>query len=636
MKTKKLFALLALPAMLICYTQQAIGQTSVLGNTLIAPTDFLGWNSNDPLTIRTRFTQPIIFELGGVGPLFERARIHTNGFMGIGITSPVRPLEVSNSSAPIPQLRLTVKFLPNTWTDFETTFAANLRINPTGRKVGINLITGPLDPQNTLEIDAGVPGLTGLRFRQMTGPPSPGPNPGTGVLALNALGDVIYVPAAGVDADWFKVGTTTPPTLFADNIYRLEKVTIGFNAAPSNSKLVVFNLTEEIAANFVTFGNLVPGLPTAVRAEVTGAIGVNFAVRARAFSNEPNAGTGGIFATAEGTGGYNVGVWGIGKNAATNAGAVFLSSGNGPAVVNYGSISEATGNSLINIGVWGEAPPFGFDRAGYFDGIVETNEFYIPSDDILKQNVQPIEDATGTLIQLNPVTFNFDTAGFPMNLPGNNQFGLLAQELEQVLPELVRNSLYAGRLDSAGNQVKPLVEYKSSNYIGLISILIKGFQEQQVLIDSIGEQLALCCPQGPVTICHNGNTMVVSQQALPAHLNHGDQLGPCQNNKTGETGNGTAPGELFEPEKEGSWLLQNQPNPFSENTTIHYSVPEGAGSSSIMVFDLQGKLMKTFDLHQKGRGQVTLSGGELYPGMFIYALVIDGQEVATKRMILTD
>jgi hypothetical protein len=38
------------------------------------------------------------------------------------------------------------------------------------------------------------------------------------------------------------------------------------------------------------------------------------------------------------------------------------------------------------------------------------------------------------------------------------------------------------------------------------------------------------CPED-VVICHkNGNTLTVSQNAVPAHLAHGDTLGPCPNN----------------------------------------------------------------------------------------------------------
>ncbi len=34
-------------------------------------------------------------------------------------------------------------------------------------------------------------------------------------------------------------------------------------------------------------------------------------------------------------------------------------------------------------------------------------------------------------------------------------------------------------------------------------------------------------PQNTVTLCHNGNTITVSQNAAQAHLDHGDQLGSC-------------------------------------------------------------------------------------------------------------
>jgi hypothetical protein len=30
-----------------------------------------------------------------------------------------------------------------------------------------------------------------------------------------------------------------------------------------------------------------------------------------------------------------------------------------------------------------------------------------------------------------------------------------------------------------------------------------------------------------VTVCHNGNEIEIALESLPAHLNHGDTLGPC-------------------------------------------------------------------------------------------------------------
>ena len=34
-------------------------------------------------------------------------------------------------------------------------------------------------------------------------------------------------------------------------------------------------------------------------------------------------------------------------------------------------------------------------------------------------------------------------------------------------------------------------------------------------------------PPKKVTICHKGNTLEISENALDAHLGHGDTVGPC-------------------------------------------------------------------------------------------------------------
>jgi len=40
-------------------------------------------------------------------------------------------------------------------------------------------------------------------------------------------------------------------------------------------------------------------------------------------------------------------------------------------------------------------------------------------------------------------------------------------------------------------------------------------------------------------------------------------------------------------------------------------------------------------LNGNGKQPITISGNSLEPGMYLYALVVDGNEVDTKRMILT-
>jgi len=81
-------------------------------------------------------------------------------------------------------------------------------------------------------------------------------------------------------------------------------------------------------------------------------------------------------------------------------------------------------------------------------------------------------------------------------------------------------------------------------------------------------------------------------------------------------------------------LLQNVPNPFGKETTIEYFISGMQQSASIVVMDMSGKQLMAFKAN-RGKGSVTISGEQLLPGMYLYALIIDGQEIETKKMVLT-
>lgn len=68
---------------------------------------------------------------------------------------------------------------------------------------------------------------------------------------------------------------------------------------------------------------------------------------------------------------------------------------------------------------------------------------------------------------------------------------------------------------------------------------------------------------------------------------------------------------------------------------ITYHVPTYAKSAYMYVFNLNGEMLQSYALTQYGHGSVTVSGGTLSAGMYVYSLVVDGQIVDTKQMILT-
>jgi len=80
-------------------------------------------------------------------------------------------------------------------------------------------------------------------------------------------------------------------------------------------------------------------------------------------------------------------------------------------------------------------------------------------------------------------------------------------------------------------------------------------------------------------------------------------------------------------------LEQNNPNPFSANTTIGFVLPE-AGEARLTVFDVTGKVLKMFtNTYPKGRSEIVLSAEELNAqGVMFYELESNGQK-STRKMI---
>ena len=108
-----------------------------------------------------------------------------------------------------------------------------------------------------------------------------------------------------------------------------------------------------------------------------------------------------------------------------------------------------------NVGIGTTAPSYKLDVAGTIRGSNVS-----PSDLRLKQNIQTLENSLAKITQLRGVSFNWQDPAKGVD----PQIGVIAQEVEQVLPELVST-------DEAG--------YKSVAYGKFVSILIEAIKELQ-------------------------------------------------------------------------------------------------------------------------------------------------------------
>jgi hypothetical protein len=207
--------------------------------------------------------------------------------------------------------------------------------------------------------------------------------------------------------------------------------------------------------------------------------------------------------------------------------------------------------------------------------------------------------------------YQYDTEQFPhMGLPQGEQVGLLAQELEQVLPGLVTPVRHPQEIDSLGNVVHEAVDYKAVNYTALIPYLVAGYQAQRSANDALAAQLA-------------------EQQARMDYLE--EALAACCAHPGGADGRmQVGMGELIEGDARS---LSIQPNPFNEQTTLSYTL-ERSGRAQLLVNSADGKQLKALyeAAQEAGQYQYTWNTGDLVPGVYYVTLLLDGEPLVKKAV----
>lgn len=106
------------------------------------------------------------------------------------------------------------------------------------------------------------------------------------------------------------------------------------------------------------------------------------------------------------------------------------------------------------------------------------------SDMKLKKNIRPIEGALDKIMKMQPSLYEFKVGEFgTMELPNGDHYGLIAQDLQKIYPELVIENDFLGE-GREGN-----FKYLGINYQELTPIVIKAIQEQQSVIQNQSQEI---------------------------------------------------------------------------------------------------------------------------------------------------
>ncbi|MGQ0830012.1 MAG: tail fiber domain-containing protein, partial [Bacteroidota bacterium] len=481
--------------------------TNLRSNHTVVPNGTNGVNSSKVLTVDINGDVVLTNSTGLQGPAGPMGPAGVNGAQGpMGPAGPQGPMGLTGTQGPM---------------------------GPAGVN-GVNGAQGPMGPQ-------GVPGPTGPQ-----GPIGPagsisGAHNGTSLSTItpNFVAFGQNVGQAGNPGRLLnnrEVPLNNFNLFFTGNNPGNNLVSIGQNpATPISAKLNVANTTEP-------FGIGVSSINVGINT-TGGTIGVRSLANASGTTNK------GVEATAFGSP-INYGVNGAAIGGSTQSiGGIFTAVGIGSA--NSYGVYAVSQSGTNNFGIYAQAVPATANNfAGYFVGnVLRTGTDNFTSDINLKENIDTVSNAMNIISQLKPKTFDFKISQYPqMGLSSGKQYGLIAQDVETVLPELVGSAIHPEERDSLGNIIHNSVTYKTVNYNAFIAILMKGMQEQQNKIDSLNN--------------------AVAQLANVVNSCCSNTIKTTNNNSNNNQSNTVNVSDVQLADGQSIVLEQNVPNPFAEQTTI--------------------------------------------------------------------
>ena len=233
-----------------------------------------------------------------------------------------------------------------------------------------------------------------------------------------------------------------------------------------------------------------------------------------------------------------------------------------------------------------------------YDNISDKDDGNVSSENIskYKELIHKLENDT-TLTDDEIEIIDRELASLEETLPDSMRYqtkrasvsyGLAADQLKAVYPELVYE-------DQNGNV--------SINYIEMVPLLVQSINELKTDIDELKKE----------------------NSVLKSELSGND---PAVKSRDEVTNIESVDIDILS-------LSQNDPNPFSERTTISLTVPENVNTAAVFFYDMSGKQIDKRIITERGNTQISVTSAEFTEGMYLYSLIADGKVIATRKMILT-
>lgn len=249
--------------------------------------------------------------------------------------------------------------------------------------------------------------------------------------------------------------------------------------------------------------------------------------------------------------------------------------------------------------------------------VYQTSGHYYTSDGRFKTNVNENVKGLEFINKLRPVTYNMDTRKLddfmtqhmPDSIKVKHKMGMdftastavvhsgfIAQEVADAAKQCGFNSSIVHTPENSS-------DLYGVGYQEIVVPLVKAVQELSRTVDSLKKALSSI------------RNSPVNATADPSNIDKGAAIHIELNNL------------------DIAVLNEAAPNPFAEQTTISFYIPEKSAKAQMLFYSGNGVLIKSVDIAKRGSGQIYVFANDLSSGMYTYTLVVDGKVIDTKKMI---
>ncbi|WP_293787487.1 tail fiber domain-containing protein [uncultured Pedobacter sp.] len=133
-------------------------------------------------------------------------------------------------------------------------------------------------------------------------------------------------------------------------------------------------------------------------------------------------------------------------------------------------------------------------RAISFAVLLIAASFKISAQEVVQNNVKPVENALSQVTKLEPVSFNYDKVwAEKLKLSARPQYGFVGADAKAAIPGIVS---VQSKDYSAGKNAFKSATITKVDYENLVPLLVASIKEQQQQIEALRHELKMLKSQG--------------------------------------------------------------------------------------------------------------------------------------------